>query len=108
MIIGAIASTANGATAPTNIITDSQSVVNLFCAALAWLFWGLIIVGIAMFFVGGYIYATSNGEPEKVGKATKTLTYAAIAIVVALVARGVPILIGAFFSVPSSQLNACS
>ncbi|HEX4104175.1 MAG TPA: hypothetical protein VHZ04_01705 [Candidatus Paceibacterota bacterium] len=94
-------------TAPTTIITNTTSVVNLFCAGLDWLFWGLIVLGVAMFLIGGYTYATAAGDSEKVSKATRTLTYAAIAIVVGLVARGVPTLIGSFFG-QSSNLNVCS
>jgi cytochrome b subunit of formate dehydrogenase len=98
---------AHGATAPTNVITSSQDVVNLFCGALKWMFWGLIVLSVAMFLVGGYMYATATGDAEKVSKANKTLLYAAIAVVVALVALGAPMLIGSFFHV-TSGLNACS
>ena len=61
-----------GLTAPTNVITSADDVTKLFCAALAWMFWGLIVFAIAMFLYGGYLYATAAGEAEKVGKANKT------------------------------------
>lgn len=98
-------SIARAATAPTNIITSSADVVNLFCGILNWMFWGAIVLGVAMFLVGGYTYATSGGDAEKVSKATKTLTYAAIAVAVALVAQGVPFLIASFLNYKLS--NAC-
>jgi len=94
------------ATPPKDVLDSPEKVTALFCAILVWMFWGLIVFGIAMFLVGGYIYATSNGDPEKVGKATKTLTYAAIAIAVAIVAKGVPTLIGSLLGV-TGGLNAC-
>ena len=94
-------------TAPTNIITSTDDVVKLFCGALNWMFWGLIVFGVAMFLYGGFLYATSAGEAEKVGKANKTLLYAAIALVVAFVAQGVPVLIASFLG-SSTSLNACS
>ena len=78
-------------TAPTNIITSTDDVV----------------FGVAMFLYGGFLYATSAGEAEKVGKANKTLLYAAIALVVAFVAQGVPVLIASFLG-SSTSLNACS
>lgn len=109
-VVFVAAGSASGQTivpAPKNVITSSTNVVNLFCIALLWMFWGLIVLAVAMFLVGGYIYATSRGEPERVSQATKTLTYAAIAIVVALVAKGVPLIIGSFLKVPASQLGAC-
>lgn len=96
---------ANGLSEPTNLIQSTDDITKLFCSALLWMFWGLIVVSIAMFLVGGYIYATSAGEPEKVGRATKTLTYAAIAMVIALVAGGVPLFIGKVFG--AGNLNAC-
>jgi hypothetical protein len=93
-------------TAPTNIITSASDVVNLFCGALNWMFWGLIVVGVGMFLYGGYLYATSAGEADKVGQANKTLLYAAIAIVVALVAQGVPPLIANFLG-STVSLGVC-
>jgi hypothetical protein len=101
------AQSASGAAAPTNIITNASDVTNLFCGALLWMFWGVIVLAVAMFLVGGYTYATSAGDAEKVGKATRTLTYAAIAVVVALVAAGVPVLVGSLFGVKAADLSAC-
>lgn len=98
-------STGGTQTLPTNLLTNTTAVSNLFCGVLLWMFWGLIVLGIAMFLVGGYTYATSNGDSEKVSKATKTLTYAAIALVVAIVARGVPLVIGSLLG--ATGFNVC-
>ena len=62
-----------------------------------WIFWGLIVIAVIMFLVGGYRYATSGGDPEKVSNANKTLRYAVIAVVVAILAAGVPALVASFF-----------
>ncbi len=98
----------NTLSAPTNIITNAGDITALFCGALNWLFWGLIVLSIAMFLIGGYLYTTSGGDAEKVGKATKTLTYAAIGVVVALVASGVPYFIGSFLNGNTALFqNAC-
>lgn len=109
LAVSLFAAATNAASMPKDVISSSDDVVKIFCAGLAWMFWGLIVLGIAMFFVGGYIYATAQGNSEKVSQATKTLTYAAIAIAIAIVARGVPILIGSFFggSVNLSTLQVC-
>lgn len=98
---------ASAATAPTSTITSVSDITTLLCGILNWVFWGLIVVGIIMFLMGGYRYATSSGDPEGVSKANKTLLYAAIAIVVALVARGVPVFIGSIFGVQPSSLSVC-
>ena len=101
------AGSASAATMPTNIITNSDQVVAIFCKALDWMFWGLMAFAVAMFLVGAYLYATSAGDPEKVGKATKTLTYAAIAVAVGLIAQGVPFIVASIIGAPTGQLSVC-
>jgi hypothetical protein len=96
----------NTLTEPTNVITSASDITALFCGILVWMFWGLLVLGVAMILIGGYTYATSNGETEKVSKATKTLTYAAIALVVAIVAKGVPSLVYSLLG-QGGGLNAC-
>ncbi len=93
--------------APTNLLSSPSAVVAIFCGILVWMFWGLVVLGIAMFFVGGYKYATSGGDAERVSGANKTLLYAAIAIVIALVAKGVPLLIGSFLGATNGVNNVC-
>lgn len=101
-----VAQAAGLVSAPTNVLTSPGDITNLFCGALTWMFWGLIVLSVVMFLVGGYTYASSKGDPEKVGKATKTLTYAAIAVLVALIAKGIPNLVATFLG--TSFGNACS
>jgi TRAP-type C4-dicarboxylate transport system permease small subunit len=72
----------------------------MMCSVVNWLFYILIVFSVIMVLIAGFRYLTANGDPEKVSKATKTITYAAIAIVVALIAKGFPTLIGSFFQVP--------
>jgi hypothetical protein len=86
----------NGVVVPTGVLTSSTSVVNLFCGIIPWIFWGLIVLSIVFVLVAAYRYLFSSGDPEKVRGANKTLIYAAIAIVVALIAAGVPSLINNF------------
>ncbi len=78
----------------TNIQTDVPALIE---AALLWMFWILIAISIIMFLWGGYRYVTSQGEPEKVSEANKTLLYAAVGVIVAIVAFGLPIVISSFF-----------
>jgi len=86
---------------PVPPIQNTQDVQYLAQGVLVWIFWGLIIFSVVMFLVGGYRYVTSGGDPEKVSGANKTLIYAAIAVVVALLAAGIPNIIASFFGVPS-------
>lgn len=92
---------------PTNLFSSTGAITSLFCQVLNWMFWGLIVLSIIMFLVGGYTYATSGGEPEKVGKANKTLLYAAIAIVVSLLAKALPVMIATIFGAGSSVGGVC-
>jgi magnesium-transporting ATPase (P-type) len=78
----------------TNVGTDLPI---LATGIISWIFWALIVFSIVMFLVGGYKYAFSRGDPEKVTSANRTLRYAAIAMVVAIVAAGIPLLVSSFF-----------
>ena len=82
---------------PTTI-TGTVDVQDFLCIGLDWMFWVLIVLSIAMFLVGAYRYTTSQGEPEKVHTANKTLLYAAIAVAVALIAGGMPLIIDTLFT----------
>ncbi len=83
----------NDVKAPVTTLATGD-ITTLFCGIINWVFWGLIVLAVVMTLVGGYQYAVSSGDPEKVGKANKTLLYAAIAAAVAICAWGVPSLIG--------------
>ncbi|OGZ53428.1 MAG: hypothetical protein A3B25_01890 [Candidatus Ryanbacteria bacterium RIFCSPLOWO2_01_FULL_48_26] len=79
-------------------INSAADLKNLLCIRVfGWMFVFLIVISTIMALVGAYMYATSGGDSEKVSKATKTIAYAAIGIVVALAARGIPALIGELF-----------
>src|SRR5258708_3286915 len=82
--------TPGGITAMPTTITDVSEVPGFACGIMLWIFWGLIVLSIIMFLIGGYRYVTSAGDSEKVSKANKTLIYAAIAVAVGLVAGGLP------------------
>lgn len=91
---------------PTPPLTSVLDIQGLLCGLVLWVFWGLIVFSIVMFLMGGYRYVTSGGEPEKVSSANKTLLYAAIAVVVALVATGVPYIIDTFLNLGGGTLGA--
>ena len=50
-----------------------------------------------MVFWGSFTYMRAQDDAEKVSEASKTLTYAAVGIVVALCAKAFPIVIGGIF-----------
>jgi len=70
---------------------------NLFCPIQTYMFWILISLSVIMIMWAAYLYVTAGDDTEKVKRATKTITYAAVAIVVALLAEGFPVLISSMF-----------
>lgn len=66
---------------------------------VGWMFTFLIILSVVFVLVAAFKYLTAGGDPEKVKGASHTLIYAAIAIVVAIMARAIPLLIGSLFQV---------
>lgn len=65
----------------------------IFDTIVAWLFSFLVLLSIVFVIIAAYKYLTSAGDPEKVKSASNTLIYAAVAIAVALLARGLPFLV---------------
>ncbi len=72
-------------------------VVNIICTVAAYMFWILIGLSVVFVLIAAYKYLTSSGDEQKVSSATKTITFAAVAIVVALLARGFPLIIVSIF-----------
>lgn len=81
---------------PAGPIQSTGDLTDFICGLIPWIFWGLIIFSIIMALVAAYKYLTSAGDPEKVGNASKTLLYAAIGVVVALLAAGMPYIVNSF------------
>ena len=84
-------------TAPSQIANINQllNAVN-FCAIIDWAFWLIIILAIIFTLVAAFRYLTAAGDPEKVRRAGSTLLYVVVAIIVALIAKGFPLLISSF------------
>lgn len=79
--------------------TDIETVSGLFgilCAVFGWIFWILMLLAIIFVVFAAFRYLTAGGEPEKIKKANYSLIYAVVAIVIALLARSLPSIIGNF------------
>lgn len=92
------AQAAPGPIQPTSPVTSLTGVTHLLCVAIGWIFTFLLILAIIFVLVAAFRYLTSGGNEEKTKEATKALRYAAIAIVVGLLAKGIPAIIGSFFT----------
>ena len=86
-------------TAPPAPFTNLTGFKTFICTVVVgWLFTFLIVLTVVFVLIAAFKYLTAAGDPEKVKSAGNTLVYAAVAIVVALFARGLPLIIGSLFS----------
>ena len=95
----------NQTNVPQGNITSLQSVLQLLCTVFAWAFWFLIVLAVIFIIVAAFKYLTASGDPEKVKSAGTMLIYTAVAIVVALLARAIPAVIGSFLG--AGNLSSC-
>jgi hypothetical protein len=84
----------NGVAAPVSGINSLSEVGSELCGITNWLFYFLIILAVIFVIVAAFKYLTAAGDPEKVKAASHSLLYAAIAIVVGILAKAVPSLVG--------------
>ncbi len=82
---------------PLNI-QNVSGIINIIKTLTQWFFELILIISVVMILVAAYGYLTAQGDAEKVSKAHKTLTWATIGIVVALLATGVPYIVKSLFS----------
>lgn len=92
---------------PSIISDKSQLGSVLLCPIISVMFVILVAISVIMVLWAAYLYVTAGDDTEKVHRATKTITYAAVAIVVALLAYGFPSLIASIFGQTSSNLFQC-
>lgn len=69
------------------------------------MFWVLLAVAVIMVLWAAYLYLTAGEDTEQVHRATKILTFAAVAVVVGLLAKGFPLLIESIFGGYSQGLT---
>jgi Type IV secretion system pilin len=77
----------------------------ILCNALNWLFTAAIVISIGAIIFGAISYITSGGG-EKVAKVHQAITYAVVGIVVAILAKGIPVIISAFLSTGATGTNS--
>ena len=81
---------------PINSVTNLTGPTGIFCIIVDWLFYLLLVAAVIFVLIAAFRYLTAAGDPEKVKAAGNTLLYAAIAVVVALLAKGIPIIASTF------------
>lgn len=76
----------------------------LLCRLFNFIFALLIVLAVILGLWAGYQYLLSQGDMEKLRTARNTLIYAAVAIIVGLIAKGIPFIVGTFVN-PSGGLS---
>jgi hypothetical protein len=89
--------------APTSDINNINAVGQAICGITNWLFYFLILLTVIFVIWAAFQYLTAAGDPEKVKSASHALLYAAVAIVVGLLAKATPNLIGSIIG--SNSIN---
>ncbi len=88
-----------GLQAPGSINSVNQLIGqpgSLLCNIVNWVFYLLIVLTIIFVLYAAFKYLTAAGDPEKVKAAGSTLLYAAVAVVIALIAKGLPMIVSNF------------
>ena len=91
------------APAVLNSVSDITSKV--LCPVFDVMFWVILSVSTLFILWGAFTYMRAQDDAEKVTEATKTITYAALGILVALCAKAAPDVIGSVFNVQG--LTSC-
>ena len=88
---------AGAQTLPPSPFTDINGFKTFLCTTVVgWLFTFLVVLAVVFVLIAAYKYLTSSGDPEKTKEASNMLIYGAVAIAVALLARGIPLIVGTF------------
>ena len=86
-------------TAPLAPFTTLNAFQGFICTVVVgWLFTFFIILSIVLVLGAAYYILTSSGDPERVKSGNAAILYAVLAIVLALFARGFPLIIGSLFA----------
>lgn len=91
-------------TTPTSPVQDINGVFALVCKIFNLLFLVLLFAAIFFALFAAFKYLTSGGDPGKVGDASKMLLYAAVAVVVAIIAKYVPNIASSFIGTGVQQV----
>src|SRR5579871_1737417 len=79
-----------------NNIGQVTGQAGIICTIINWIFWIFIILTIIFVLYAAFVYLTSGGNSEGVSRAGNMLLYAAVAVVVALIAKGLPLIVSTF------------
>jgi hypothetical protein len=91
----------NIAYAQSGTVTTQNGLGDLLCNVVSWMVYVLIIVCTIMIVWAAYLYVIGGDDTEKVTKARQTITWAAVGLGVALIAKGFPELVASLVGTSS-------
>lgn len=83
---------------PQTTINDVAGIYALINTIFGILFWLLIVLASVFIIWAAFLYLTAGGDPEKIKTANKIVIYAAVAVVVAVLAKAIPTVVCSFVS----------
>ena len=79
-------------------LSNAAGATALLCNVMNVMFWVLISASIIMILWGAWLYMMAGSDEKKPSEARMTILYALIGIVVAMAAKGFPLLVTSLFS----------
>ncbi|HEY4509928.1 MAG TPA: hypothetical protein VJC15_03010 [Candidatus Paceibacterota bacterium] len=76
-------------TAPT-VVTSGAGLVGLVQALTTWFFVGFLLTAVVFVIIAAFQFLTGGGDPNSVNGAKQKLLWAAVAVVIAVLARAIP------------------
>ncbi len=77
-------------TLPNNLITNKSDFLSKLTIIVNWVFTIFVVIAIIFIILAGIQFVTAGGDAAKVTEARQKLIWAAVGIIVALMARGLP------------------
>lgn len=107
IVAAGVTISSNVAYAQANV-TDQKGLGQVFCNIINWMIYILLAVSIIMILFAAFQYVTGGDDQEKISKARKTITWAAVGLVVALLAKGFPLIVADLVPNASADAFSCS
>lgn len=98
MVLGTASAQYNTPPAPQTTVESVDDIFVLVSNIFNILFWALIVLAGIFIIMAAFSYLTAGGDPEKVKTANQKVIYAAVAVVVAVLARAIPTVVCSFLS----------
>lgn len=93
--------------APDNVITDKGTFLKKVTTIINWIFTIFVVFAIIFVILAAFQFITGGGDSKNVESARNKLMWAAVGVIVALLARGLPFviasLLGATITAPTGQ-----